>query len=75
MGKEFCFEVVTKDRVFKLAAGTQQEMVDWMTSLQPCTQLQAEDDLFKEAEHKIKIGAQKHFEAFEQTAYYPSKYR
>lgn len=75
VGKEFCFEIVTKDRVFKLSAGSHQEMVDWMASLQPCTLLQEENDLFKEAERTIRVGAQKHFETFEQSAYYPSKYR
>jgi hypothetical protein len=43
-------------------------MVTWMAALQPCTQLHTENDLLKEAERKIRLGAQKHFETFEQTA-------
>eukprot|EP01127_Copromyxa_protea_P006658 TRINITY_DN16663_c0_g1_i1.p1 TRINITY_DN16663_c0_g1~~TRINITY_DN16663_c0_g1_i1.p1 ORF type:complete len:151 (+),score=16.78 TRINITY_DN16663_c0_g1_i1:36-455(+) len=75
VGKDFCFEVVTKDRVYKLSAGSHQEMVDWMVALQPCTQLHAENDLFKEAERNIRAGSQKHFESFEQTTHYPLRYR
>jgi len=65
VGKDFCFEIVTEERVWKLVAGAHQEMVDWIQSLVPRTMLQGENDLIKAAEHEIRLGAKKNFTELE----------
>jgi len=65
VGREFCFEIITKDRVFKLVALSHQEMNDWIQSLLPYTLLHTENDCIKQAEDQIKLGATKHFFLFE----------
>eukprot|EP01125_Pyxidicula_operculata_P020930 TRINITY_DN7878_c0_g1_i2.p1 TRINITY_DN7878_c0_g1~~TRINITY_DN7878_c0_g1_i2.p1 ORF type:complete len:146 (-),score=1.89 TRINITY_DN7878_c0_g1_i2:52-489(-) len=61
----YCFEIITKERVWLLAARTHQDMNDWIQSLQPQTTLNSENDLIKQAEISIKSGATKHFHSYE----------
>jgi len=73
VGREFCFEIITKDRVYKLVALSHQEMNDWIQSLLPFTLLQAENDYIKQAETQIRLGAGKHFANFEKNFKFESK--
>jgi hypothetical protein len=52
-GRAFCFEIITKHRIFQLSAKTHQEMVEWMTVLSTHTILQAENEYIKQAEEMI----------------------
>jgi len=52
-GKEFCFEVVTKHRVYQLVAKSHTDMVEWMKSLSIQTILHAENELINQAEEMI----------------------
>jgi hypothetical protein len=38
-GKDFCFEVITKDRVYRLVAQSHVDMLEWISSLLPFTYL------------------------------------
>jgi hypothetical protein len=51
------FEVVTKERVFKLVAPSQADMVAWVKSLAPATSLHHENGLFFQAENLIQHSA------------------
>lgn len=53
VGKEHCFEIVTKERVFRLVAGSQQDMVAWIQALSPYTILHTENELIDQAEERI----------------------
>jgi len=73
VGKDFCFEIITKDRVYKLVALSHQEMNDWIQSLLPFTLLHSENDWIKQAEHQIRLGAMKHFHSYEKQFKYPEE--
>ena len=51
--RDHVFEVVTKERVYKFAAETLQELVDWVKALVPSTNLHKENDLIVHAEELI----------------------
>uniref|UniRef100_A0A6B2LQV5 PH domain-containing protein n=1 Tax=Arcella intermedia TaxID=1963864 RepID=A0A6B2LQV5_9EUKA len=63
--REFCFELITKDRIYKLVASSHEEMTGWIQALQPQTQLHSENDVIRKAEEQIKQGACKYFKAYE----------
>eukprot|EP01118_Nematostelium_gracile_P000108 TRINITY_DN10099_c0_g1_i1.p1 TRINITY_DN10099_c0_g1~~TRINITY_DN10099_c0_g1_i1.p1 ORF type:complete len:159 (-),score=23.57 TRINITY_DN10099_c0_g1_i1:4-426(-) len=52
-GKEYCFEVVTKQRVYQLVAKTHTDMIEWMRALSIQTILHAENELINQAEEMI----------------------
>ena len=52
-GKKHCFEMITKHRVFQLAAKNHQEMVDWMKMLSAQGILYNENECIKQAEEMI----------------------
>jgi hypothetical protein len=51
------FEIVTKERVYKLVALSQPEMVAWVKNLSPATTLHTENGLFFQAENLIQHAA------------------
>jgi len=65
VGREFCFEIITKERVYKLVASSHQEMNDWIQSLLPFTLLHTENDYIKQVEDQIKLNSKKHFFTYE----------
>jgi hypothetical protein len=52
-GKEYCFEIVTKLRVYQLVAKSQLDMVEWMKTLSAHTILHTENELINQAEEMI----------------------
>jgi len=58
--KENCFEIVTKERVWRLAANSQKEMKDWLEALRPSgTHFQENDEIFQleQSIHKYQYAA------------------
>lgn len=53
MGEEYCFEVVTKQRVFYLVAKSERELTEWMHALSQRTMLHKENELLEKAEAMI----------------------
>eukprot|EP01130_Rhizamoeba_saxonica_P005053 TRINITY_DN2036_c0_g1_i1.p1 TRINITY_DN2036_c0_g1~~TRINITY_DN2036_c0_g1_i1.p1 ORF type:complete len:102 (+),score=6.59 TRINITY_DN2036_c0_g1_i1:487-792(+) len=60
MGKENCFEIITSTRVFFVVAASHKDMVSWMDTLRPFSQLQAENSLITELEDNIERSAVHH---------------
>lgn len=54
MDRESVFDIVTKERVFKLAAPTRHDLNEWIRALEPSTTLQRENSEILEAENIIK---------------------
>lgn len=54
MDRESVFDIVTKERVYKLAAPTRHDLNEWIKTLEPSTTMQAENKVILEAEHDIK---------------------
>jgi len=52
-GKEFCFEIITKHRIYQLVAKSHTDMVEWMKALSVQTILHAENELISQAEEMI----------------------
>merc|ERR1712137_855585 len=59
-GEKFCFEIVTKSRVYYLVAKSQTEMAEWIHILSLRTQLHKENQLLETAETIIATEAHKH---------------
>ena len=53
MGEEFCFEIVTKARVFYLVAKAESELNEWVHVLSQKTLLHKESELLEKAEAMI----------------------
>jgi len=53
MGKENCFELVTKHRVYQLVAKSPNDMEDWIRILSLYTILHSENELINQAEEMI----------------------
>jgi hypothetical protein len=52
-GKDYCFEIVTKHRVYQLVAKSHTDMTDWMKILSVHTILHAENELINQAEEMV----------------------
>jgi hypothetical protein len=48
-GKEYCFEIITKQRVYQLVAKSQADMLEWMKALSVHTILHAENAVLAQA--------------------------
>jgi hypothetical protein len=48
------FDIVTKERVYKLAAPTRHDLNEWIKALEPSTTVQLENTVVIEAENNIK---------------------
>src|SRR5690349_1217182 len=66
-GRENCFEIVTKQRVYQLSAKSQDEMLEWMKTLNVHTQLHIENEYIHQAEEMIaKASLDKYSQQFGQ---------
>lgn len=54
MDRESVFDIVTRERVFKLAAPTRNELNEWIKTLEPSTTMQLENKVILDAENDIK---------------------
>lgn len=64
-GRDFCFEIVTKQRVYQLVAKSQDEMLEWMKVLSSHTQQHTENDYLYQAEEMIsKATLQQYIQQF-----------
>lgn len=52
--REFSFEIVTKERIFKLAALAHADLVQWIKGILPSTSLHHENSIFLKAENEIQ---------------------
>lgn len=52
-GRDHCFEIVTKHRIYQLVAKSQEEMLEWMKVLSSHTQLHIENEYIHQAEEMI----------------------
>jgi hypothetical protein len=59
--KEFCFEIITKNRIFQLAAKSKNDMMEWIKVLNTHTILHTENELIHQAEEMIlKVTRDRH---------------
>jgi len=52
--RESVFDIVTKERVFKLAAPSRHDLNEWIKALEPSTTMQLENKVILDAESDIK---------------------
>jgi len=53
VGKDNCFELITKQRIYHLVAKSRTEMDDWIKTLSVFTILHSENELINQAEDVI----------------------